>query len=961
MKKGSSSYLTIVLLAAVVCAGAIIYFSVCRPSQHELENRKQEAVMRIDDTFRSARSLLFEGKSDEAQALITGLFADRAVLRYAPNELNISAFLYNIDQGNATAAQKFLKDIAATDAAAALPLREQLYSILSANAAECVTWCKELLADPNLSPEPALIYEWLINTAMGAKAPELCENTFKFLLAQPKTEEVAETFTRALGNLCLNGKTAEAMEAIRLLVKNDAQKVSAGYQKLTITVTIYHLIAQGKAEELLAIIPDSAAILPDGEFLPLMRKALPAFKKSNAPELTAFANACVALASTHPKTADYAAGFWLDERLKADPCTIAADLETLRERAVSPVVLADLFTRHFYTYIENPEAVKELCEFGLRLSPMIEDEAVLSYFRSPILDAAFMIKDYPLCFKILDEGIPKQPVEWHAMIRAKIRAHEALDAGDTDTAVASLREFMTYIEQSDEDNFDPALQIVFPKATVFGRNTRRIAEIYQQAGKDEEAAAAREETLKYFQEAVETAIGEKAKAATTEELNLFIFNDSITRADIETAQRALAAVASAASDPANYLPLRQQLYTLLHAPESSPKTCLAWYRDLLSTPRLSPDPDAIYRWMITDSIAANDAELRNETFAFLLKQPNTALVADTFKSLLEELCKTGKATVAAEAMKTLLAQSETKGNTTYAKLAATVGVYANIARGDAAAFLASIPGTAAVLTDAEFQPLVRHALSQLKKAHATRLGASADACVALAATHPKTADLAATFWLDDQIKLKPEALPAALENLRARAISPSVLVDLFSRHFYDTIDKPEIVKQLSEFGLRLGPAIKDPAILSYFRGMLLDAAFSLKDYPLCFKILDEGIPDQDADWHAMIRAKVRSHEAIDAGKADDAAKYLREFMAFIEKGEDESFDPVLQIAFPKATVLGRNARRISELYAQAGKTAEAAEARAQALSYFEQAVEKAASDKAKAATTEELKAFKTAK
>ncbi len=515
----------LILFSIAAGAALTIQLTGCSPSQGELEKRKAAAVTRIEDTFRSAQALQFEGKTAEAEKLVLTLSGDQAIQRYALNELNVNLFRFWIDQGSPATAWKILRDIAAVnDAAVTLPLRDQLYHAFRAretNAATCTAWCRDVLKDSRLSPDPETIYAWMIATAIEAKKTELRSETFQFLLEQPQTDLVAASFKRVLEQCCQDRKSADAMEALATLAQQKAPDRNPFYAKLAVTTSITHYTATLNDEALIAIIPDASATLADDELLPLLRKALTELKKARSSKLGACAESCVTLAKTHPKTADFAAGIWLEERLKANPDAIAAALDTLQARGISPTMLADLFSRYFYDYIEKPAIVKQLCEFALRLNPTITDEAVLSYFRSMILDAAFMIKDYPLCFAMLDSGIPKQPPEWHAMIRCKIKAHEALDAANPDAAAKALREFMTYIEKGEEETYDPALQIAFPKATVLGRNTRRIADIYTQAGKTEEAAAARAETLKYFEQAVEKAVGEKAKTATREELKAF--------------------------------------------------------------------------------------------------------------------------------------------------------------------------------------------------------------------------------------------------------------------------------------------------------------------------------------------------------------------------------------------------------------------------------------------------------
>ena len=88
----------------------------------------------------------------------------------------------------------------------------------------------------------------------------------------------------------------------------------------------------------------------------------------------------------------------------------------------------------------------------------------------------------------------------------------------------------------------------------------------------------------------------------------------------------------------------------------------------------------------------------------------------------------------------------------------------------------------------------------------------------------------------------------------------------------------------------------------------------------------------------MARNKLGAHLAIEEGRTDDAVAMFRDFMKHVETWTDATVDPSTGIAHTREMSLGFNAKRIGNIYRDAGRAEEAAKAYAEARDYFDQAM-----------------------
>lgn len=125
-----------------------------------------------------------------------------------------------------------------------------------------------------------------------------------------------------------------------------------------------------------------------------------------------------------------------------------------------------------------------------------------------LLDISFNAADYDRSIALLDEGLPQYDPAWHEIMRNKVLAHKAEDAGDTAEAVRRFRVFMEHIaaeqEAGDKEELvDPISGHRMTHSMIMALNARRIGDIYSRADHLEEAQAAYTEAAGYYREAIE--------------------------------------------------------------------------------------------------------------------------------------------------------------------------------------------------------------------------------------------------------------------------------------------------------------------------------------------------------------------------------------------------------------------------------------------------------------------------
>ena len=152
------------------------------------------------------------------------------------------------------------------------------------------------------------------------------------------------------------------------------------------------------------------------------------------------------------------------------------------------------------------------------------------------------------------------------------------------------------------------------------------------------------------------------------------------------------------------------------------------------------------------------------------------------------------------------------------------------------------------------------------------------------------------------------------------------------------------IKKLLDFAEGLKPSLSatDARML---QERMLDAHFVVNDFDGAVAILEKGLPGHSENWCKAAIAKIRAHQAEE--RKDDA-ETLKQFIAFGEAMAAEpdnglpEFDPSSGIAYCRAWVLAKNARRCSEYAKKLGKAEDSAAFLAKAKDLYEKALKQTA-------------------
>jgi tetratricopeptide (TPR) repeat protein len=144
---------------------------------------------------------------------------------------------------------------------------------------------------------------------------------------------------------------------------------------------------------------------------------------------------------------------------------------------------------------------------------------------------------------------------------------------------------------------------------------------------------------------------------------------------------------------------------------------------------------------------------------------------------------------------------------------------------------------------------------------------------------------------------------------------------------------------MKALAVRLAPLVGSDETRNTLKTMVLDASFVSDDYDSALDILRQGIADRDESWHLMAISKVEAHKALKEERPRDAVKHFREFMAAFSAAKDEiTSDPVTGVIFSREMILGRNAKRIGDIYKEIPDDEAATKAYAEARGYYQKAL-----------------------
>lgn len=377
---------------------------------------------------------------------------------------------------------------------------------------------------------------------------------------------------------------------------------------------------------------------------------------------------------------------------------------------------------------------------------------------------------------------------------------------------------------------------------------------------------------------------------------------------------------------------------------------LAWARVLATQ-----DIGANLRMTATDwligSLFRNDAfDEMGEELSAAIERFDATRFAPSVARIVQEALGSGNITVAEKV--TVLIAASTKSNAApYVELLTTMQIRLDAEKGDWEKIAARMPTLLSDVADQPLQQAMGHAFQSARRAERfDMVEAMAGSIVhsELAAERDRTRTLAAREWirvLFDGAEPDLPSFPARMDVLMKKGLPARQVYSIYSRHFYDLINDPEVLKACIPLVDQLLPMLTDEVSQNALRSYQLDACFLVDDFDRALEILEKGLVERDADWHKMAIVKVKAHKAQKEGRYEDAVGYYREFMKTIK--DEDIADPASDVMYSQATLLANNEKRIGDIFAEAGKSDAADQAYAKARKWYEQAL---ASNKAGEAT-----------
>lgn len=253
---------------------------------------------------------------------------------------------------------------------------------------------------------------------------------------------------------------------------------------------------------------ERAALFDDGAsagFLDKIARGALAGGKADASDavvekaLSAFAN--------RPGTRARAQRWWLLRARDAGDLGMGLDrLEKLDALGVPPAQLAggvNILSQMVLPSNTPPAAAARMMDFAGRLKARVTEEGDVALLAGVQLDAGFRLEDYAGLVKVLEAGVPGHDAAWHQTMINKVKAHLDLKEGRIDDAVAKFRLFMAAIAaQADQGHRDPITDERVTKDMILGYNASRIGDIYDKAGRAEDAAKAYAEAKADYEKAL---------------------------------------------------------------------------------------------------------------------------------------------------------------------------------------------------------------------------------------------------------------------------------------------------------------------------------------------------------------------------------------------------------------------------------------------------------------------------
>lgn len=328
--------------------------------------------------------------------------------------------------------------------------------------------------------------------------------------------------------------------------------------------------------------------------------------------------------------------------------------------------------------------------------------------------------------------------------------------------------------------------------------------------------------------------------------------------------------------------------------------------------------------------------------AVAIEKFDTAKFASLLGRMGQEALGSENVTVA-EKIVELIGASSKKDAPEMKEVVATLGIRIDAAKGDWKKIADRTPTLIVEVPDQPLQQAMAFAFQSARRAARYDMVEAMAAPIVMderAAQCEKTRNAAAREWVGVVFEGENKdvaSFPSRIDKLMQVKLPPKQIYSIYSRHFYDIIGDIPVLKECVVLVDKLIPMLTEQSSQDSLRSYQLDSCFLIEDYTRALAILEKGLPERDEAWHTMAIVKVKAHKALQEKKYDEAVKYFREFMGTLK--DEDTTDPVSDVVYSQATLIGNNEKRIGDIYTTAGNADEAAKAYETALEWYGKALE----------------------
>ena len=483
-----------------------------------------ENLMEVDanplfELFYKVDDLLQAEKKDEATDLILSALEDPQYARQK-SELSRTIVRFLVFTEQRQKAEDFFLELVRTDPDAARGAFD--YLVASFEGGEdrdaSLAWGAKLLDQPLTDDLRLVALRWYLSSLLTQDREE------DFFAALPRSESLTPESACALAeDLCRwayhNGRYDFVLRLVETLGKGPFAKEPAMGQTLA-SQALLARAGKGDWDAVREEFPKVLDILDQRSLQMTLNTLFGRARETKRDDILEAlsdqvlrSERCRAFAGVR----NTAAREWVAVGARRDAASVPDRIAALRALDVPAATLYLCISRHFFDSLDDQPVVRRYVEEMDAIRPFLDDESRRNSLDSLLMDATFLIGDYERTLAIIDAGISDHDEKWHDMTRTKVKAHMAQRAGKVDEAVALFRKFVDYVVESGENAPDPSTGVVYTPEMLQGVNARRIAGIYAEAGRADEAAKAYAEAREHYQKALAIAKGTETEKGLGEE------------------------------------------------------------------------------------------------------------------------------------------------------------------------------------------------------------------------------------------------------------------------------------------------------------------------------------------------------------------------------------------------------------------------------------------------------------